>query len=77
MICVNGLTMQRKVVLPAGKTASIKFIIERGLLYRVYQTELGRETKQLAVPVSLRNGVLRLAHDSIMPGHMGNKKTLG
>ena len=63
-------------IAPAGKTPTVKFIIERGLLYHVFQTELARETKQLAVPVSLRNGVLRLAHNSIMSGHLGNKKTL-
>ena len=63
-------------IAPCGKTASVKFVVERGLLYRVYQSELGRETKQLAVPVSLRKGVLCLAHESIMSGHLGSKKTL-
>jgi len=63
-------------VATSGKTASAKFIVERGLLYRVYETESGKETKQLAVPSTLRKGVLSLAHESIMAGHLGNMKTL-
>jgi len=63
-------------VAPTGKTALVKFIVERCWLYRVYETESGKETKQLAVPSALRKGVLSLAHESIMAGHLGNKKTL-
>ena len=40
------------------------------------ETESGKETKQLAVPSTLRKGGLSLAHESIMAGHLGNKKTL-
>ena len=54
----------------------MKYVVERGLLYRVYQAESDKETKKLAVPLTLRKGVLSLAHESIMAGHRGNKKTL-
>ena len=63
-------------VAPSGKTASLKFIVERGFLHRVYETESSKEAKQLAVPSTLRKGVLSLAHQSIWAGLLGNKKTL-
>ena len=50
--------------------------VQRGLLYRHYQTEQGCEVKQLVVPNNLRQRVLNLAHESIMSGHLGVKKTL-
>jgi len=63
-------------VVRTGKRASVKFLERHGLLYRVYATEQGHETEQLAVPTDLRKGVLSLAHESIMSGHLGTKKTL-
>ena len=56
-----------------GGESSYKII--SGLLYRVYTNELGRQVKQSIVPVHLRQGVLHLAHDSIMTGHLGVRKT--
>ena len=63
-------------VVRTGKKASVKFVERCGLLYRIYITEQGHETEQLAVPSTLRKGVLSLAHESIMSGHLGTKKTL-
>ncbi|XP_070392513.1 uncharacterized protein [Dermacentor albipictus] len=45
------------------------------LLYRIARTHDGRETRQLVVPASLRRAVLELAHDTIMAGHQGVRKT--
>jgi len=44
------------------------------LLYRRKAVQ-GKEVNQLAVPVSLRERVMKLAHESIMSGHQGVKKT--
>ena len=48
------------------------------VLYRMYQNpwvNQGKPVKQVVVPKELRSQVLGLAHDSIMGGHLGVKKT--
>ncbi|MEW8548415.1 MAG: hypothetical protein AB2693_33340, partial [Candidatus Thiodiazotropha sp.] len=48
------------------------------LIYRLFQspgTENNKLFKQLLVPTKLRDQVLRLAHDSVLAGHLGSKKT--
>lgn len=48
------------------------------LIYRLFQssdTEKNKLFKQLLVPTKLRDQVLRLAHDSVLAGHLGVKKT--
>ena len=46
-----------------------------GLLRRTYTNTSGHQVKQLVVPKELRPKVLALAHDAIMTGHLGIKKT--
>ena len=49
-----------------------------GLIYRMFQSPRvadGKVHKQLLVPTSMRDHVLRLAHDSIFGGHQGIRKT--
>ena len=49
-----------------------------GLLYRLYQSGKiagGNTVKQVVVPTSLREKVMRIAHDSIMGGHLYSGKT--
>jgi hypothetical protein len=58
--------------------AKSSFVVVRELLYRHFQSdkiENGKLFKQLCVPSDLRNDVLKLAHDSVMGGHLGIKKT--
>ena len=53
--------------------------IRDGLLYRIFQClKPGQrcEVKQLVVPTTLRGQIMKLAHESILAGHMGVKKTL-
>ena len=52
---------------------------DRGLYFRKYQAkaEDGKIVKQLLVPKQQRLAVLRLAHDAILSGHMGVRKTKG
>ena len=49
-----------------------------GILYRIYQpdsTDPDTMVKQVVVPKPLRSQVMSLAHESIMGGHLGIKKT--
>lgn len=61
---------------PAGKSGTVRFVMKRDLLHRVYTAQNGVETKQLVVPQPLRKGALGLAHESMMAGHLGVSKTL-
>ena len=54
------------------------FCIRNQLLYHCFQnnkTDHGKTQKQLVVPKSYRTTVLKLAHESILGGHLGMKKT--
>ena len=56
-----------------------KFEEQDGLLYRLYQhpkVNYGRWIRQLVVSHALRQKTMEVAHDSIMSGHLGVKKTL-
>jgi len=50
------------------------FSIHRGLLYHKDQVE-GQPVSQLCVPQGRRDNVLRLAHESVFGGHLGERKT--
>ena len=52
----------------------VRFEVKNGLLWRKKESEK-RMITQLVVPVQLREKVMKLAHDSIMSGHQGVKKT--
>jgi hypothetical protein len=50
-----------------------------GTMYRVYkenQGDYGKVVKQIVVPSKYRDRVISLAHESLMGGHLGSKKTL-
>ena len=49
-----------------------------GLIYRYFEDKLditGSTKKQLVVPKKFRGAILQLAHESILGGHLGMKKT--
>ena len=52
-----------------------QFEVSKGILYRYHKTGSGVTTKQLMLPVALRNNVITLGHDSIMSGHLGIART--
>ena len=53
-----------------------KYIMRKNLMYRRFSTREPEETTlQLIVPEKLRRHVLTLAHESILGGHLGAKKT--
>ena len=48
-------------------------------MYREHETSAKKgsvSTTQLVLPINLREGVMEVAHDSILGGHLGGKKTL-
>ncbi|XP_062570645.1 uncharacterized protein LOC134232676 [Saccostrea cucullata] len=55
------------------------FSVDKGLLYRYFQSfkvSDNKTFKQLIIPESLRRKVMTIAHDSILGGHLGTKKTV-
>ena len=52
-----------------------KFVRKKGLLYRQF-TKGNKVTWQLVLPEGFREKVLRLAHKTLLTGHLGIKKTL-
>ena len=52
-----------------------KFIRKKDLTYRQF-TNGNKVTLQLMIPEDFREKVLRLAHETLMSGHLGIKKTL-
>lgn len=55
------------------------FSHDKGLLYRHFQSPKvsdNKTIKQLVIPETLRRKVMTVAHDSILGGHLGTKKTI-
>ena len=55
-----------------------RYEVQKDVLYRVYSNVRGgslQETRQIVVPKKFRRRVMELAHESIVGGHMGVKKT--
>ena len=62
-----------------GKGNETRFLVKGGLLYREFQStkiEEGRPIPQLVVPAAYRDGLMALAHESVMAGHLKTQKTL-
>ena len=59
------------------KTARVHFVVQGELLFRIHQSLVRDErvTRQLVVPKGRREAVMRMAHESIMAGHMGTRRT--
>ena len=57
---------------------TVKFEEKAGILYRVFthpHVNQGMPLKQIVVPVTIRNQLMQVAHNSIIGGHLGMKKT--
>ena len=52
-----------------------KFVLKKDLMYRQF-TKGNKLTLQFVIPESFREKVLRLAHETLMSGHLGIKKTM-
>ena len=53
-----------------------KFKVIDEVLYRIFQNKLHGEVKQIVVPEVYRKQVMKLAHESIVGGHLGATKTV-
>ena len=56
----------------------VSFVVKDRILYRAYKhprVNDGKLIRQVMVPQPLRRQLMKVAHDSIMGGHMGVKKT--
>ncbi|XP_062607411.1 uncharacterized protein LOC134269206 [Saccostrea cucullata] len=57
----------------------VKYILKKGMLFRVFQSEKvenGKQFTQLVVPKKYRMKVLSLAHESLMAGHLATSRTI-
>ncbi|XP_053407213.1 uncharacterized protein LOC128559482 [Mercenaria mercenaria] len=54
---------------------SVRFEIRNRLLYREYTAQNLDKSRQLIVPKCLRETVMKVAHDSLLSGHLGIRKT--
>ena len=62
----------------SGKNNTTHFYADKGLLYRSFRSPkvaYGDPLHQLVVPVRFRKSVMAIAHDSILGGHQGIRKT--
>lgn len=60
-------------------TDRVKYFRRKGILYREFSSasvEGGKRFVQLVVPRKLRNRVMKLAHESLMGGHLACKRTV-
>ena len=59
-----------------NKNAIVKFVVKGGILHRVFEKKDGSSrVTQLIVPVTCRKKVLEMAHDGLMSGHRGIRRT--
>ena len=62
-----------------GKNGSTtKYYIDKGIMYREFSSpkvQYGNQFRQVVVPAEYRRHVLQIAHESILGGHQGAKKT--
>ena len=58
--------------------STVRYVQKRGLYYREFKKgdTVGRVYSQLVIPSKLRVEVLKIAHDGIMAGHLGIRKTI-
>jgi len=66
----DGLRLERK----GSKSQNAKYTWKNGVLVRTY-TENSSQRTQIVVPQQYRDGVMQLAHDVPMSGHLGVRKT--
>nr|XP_022307941.1 uncharacterized protein LOC111113940 [Crassostrea virginica] len=62
------------------KNGNVSWFKKNGLLFRQYITQGGDQEKvysQLVVPSKFRDMVMKLAHDSLLAGHLGTQRTIG
>lgn len=71
---IRGYVTEERVFKRVGKDDHY-FVEKRGIIYCRVDKD-GCKNDQLVVPRGLRKSVMKLAHSSLMGGHLGRKKTL-
>ncbi len=66
--------LDRQRVQEKGKCKSW-YEMSNEILYRMFSSDVNDIRKQVVVPKELRMQVMKLAHESILGGHLGTKKT--
>ncbi len=69
---------QAQDILSAKNHATLRYVVKDGILTRYYyrnQNGVEERLEQIIVPKSLRKRVMTLAHEAIMGGHLGARKT--
>lgn len=75
--CIQACLDKQRNTTPKRKSRTVhEYQRLNGLLCRRCRFASGREALQLIVPKDLRQAVLTLAHDSIMAGHQGIRRTV-
>ena len=67
---------KQNAVFITKKEGTYKFKVIDEVLYRIFQNKLHEEVKQIVVPEVYRKQVMKLAHESIVGGHLGAKTTV-
>ncbi|KAK3088688.1 hypothetical protein FSP39_022429 [Pinctada imbricata] len=60
----------------AVKQGSVRWIISHDMLFREFTSQDGKVTSQLIVPESMRETIIKLAHESIMSGHLATRRSV-
>lgn len=58
------------------KNGKVTWHLKHGLLFREFSISDGKVTSQLVVPQKFREDVMRIAHDSLLAGHLGIQRTV-
>ena len=68
---------RRGEIIDCKDGSTVNYFIKQGLYYRQYRNggESPKVIKQLVIPQKLRVNVLKTAHDGVMSGHFGIRKT--
>lgn len=56
-------------------SAVTEFVLIRDVLFRRHHTAERRDLEQLVVPKNLRNSVMKMAHEGLLAGHQGQRRT--
>ena len=69
--------MEKAEMNPSHKTTAEYYKMKNGILYRYCTDREGQEISQVVVPKGLKTKVMTMAHEAVMSGHQGIKKTQG
>lgn len=75
---LHVLAQEGKEIISKNKSV-VKYLQKNGILYRQFKSDKvqnGKDFNQLVVPVKYRDIVLKLAHESVLAGHMSTARTV-